>query len=31
MVFDVASRLEDDPRGAERRLFAKVPFVQQGT
>ncbi len=31
MVFDVATRLEDDPRGAERRLFAKVPFVQQGT
>jgi para-nitrobenzyl esterase len=31
MVFDVASRLVDDPRGAERRLFAKVPFVQQGT
>ena len=31
MVFDVASRLEDDPRGAERRLFAKVPFIQQGT
>jgi para-nitrobenzyl esterase len=31
MVFDAASRLEDDPRGAERRLFAKVPFIQQGT
>jgi para-nitrobenzyl esterase len=31
MVFDVASRLEDDPRGAERRLFSKVPFIQQGT
>ena len=31
MVFDVTSRLEDDPRGAERRLFEKVPFVQQGT
>ena len=31
MVFDVASRLVDDPRGAERRLFAKVPFIQQGT
>ena len=24
-------RLADDPRGAERRLFAKVPFIQQGT
>lgn len=31
MVFDTATRLEDDPRGAERRLFAKVPFIQQGT
>jgi para-nitrobenzyl esterase len=31
MVFDVESRLVDDPRGAERRLFAKVPFTQQGT
>jgi para-nitrobenzyl esterase len=31
MVFNVESRLEDDPRGAERRLFAKVPFIQQGT
>ena len=27
MVFDVPSRLADDPRDAERRLFAKVPFV----
>jgi para-nitrobenzyl esterase len=31
MVFDVPSRLEDDSRGAERRLFAKVPYVQPGT
>ena len=31
MVFDVPSRPEDDPRGAERRLFAKVPYVQPGT
>jgi para-nitrobenzyl esterase len=31
MVFNVPSRLEDDPRGAERRLFAKVPYVQPGT
>lgn len=31
MVFDVDSRLVDDPRGAERQLFAKVPFIQQGT
>ena len=31
MVFDVESVPADDPRGAERRLFAKVPFIQQGT
>lgn len=31
LVFDDPSRLVDDPRGAERRLFAKVPFIQQGT
>ena len=30
MVFDVPSHLENDPRGAERRLFAKVPYVQPG-
>ncbi|HKE59802.1 MAG TPA: carboxylesterase/lipase family protein [Pyrinomonadaceae bacterium] len=31
MIFDVPSRMENDPRGAERRLFAKVPYVQPGT
>ena len=31
MVFDAASRVVDDPRGDERRLFAKVPFIQSGT
>jgi len=31
MVFDTPSKLTDDPRGAERRLFEKVPFVQAGT
>jgi para-nitrobenzyl esterase len=31
MLFDVVSRLADDPRGEERRLFAKVPYVQKGT
>jgi para-nitrobenzyl esterase len=31
MVFNVPSHLEDDPRGAERRLFSKVPYVQPGT
>ena len=28
MIFDVPPRMENDPRGAERRLFAKVPCVQ---
>lgn len=31
MVFDNISRLENDPRGAERELFNKVPFIQFGT
>jgi para-nitrobenzyl esterase len=31
LVFDTESRLVDDPRGNERQLFAKVPFIQQGT
>lgn len=31
MVFDVPSRLADDPRGAERRFFARIPYVQPGT
>ena len=30
MVFDVTSRLVNDPRGEERKLFARVPFAQQG-
>jgi len=31
MVFNNPSKLVDDPRGAERRLFERVPFIQQGT
>lgn len=31
MVFDVQSKMVDDPRGKERELFAKVPWIQQGT
>jgi para-nitrobenzyl esterase len=31
LVLDVPPRVEDDPRSEERRLFAKVPFNQQGT
>ena len=31
MVFDRVSRVVDDPRGAERTMFAKVPYVQPGT
>jgi para-nitrobenzyl esterase len=31
LLFDTQSRLDDDPRGKERELFAKVPWIQQGT
>jgi para-nitrobenzyl esterase len=31
MRFDVESRVEDDPRGGERRLYERAPFVQRGT
>lgn len=31
MVFDVPTRLENDPRGEERKIFEKVPYVQPGT
>ncbi len=31
MLFDVESRLVDDPRSGERRLFAQVPYIQRGT
>jgi para-nitrobenzyl esterase len=31
MVFDTTSKVVNDPRGNERRLFEKVPYVQPGT
>ncbi len=31
MVIDIEPRMQNDPRGAERRLFDKVPYVQPGT
>jgi para-nitrobenzyl esterase len=31
MVFDRDTRVVDDPRGRERRLFGQVPYVQPGT
>ena len=31
MVFNRESRVVDDPRGRERRLFGQVPYVQPGT
>jgi para-nitrobenzyl esterase len=31
MIFDLRSRPMNDPRSEERRLFEKVPFIQQGT
>jgi para-nitrobenzyl esterase len=31
MMFDARPRIEDDPRGNERRLFAPIVYVQPGT
>jgi len=31
MVFDDTPRMQDDPRGGERKLYQRVPFVQRGT
>lgn len=31
MLFDQPSRVENDPRGGERRLYEQAPFVQRGT
>ncbi|MBN1379807.1 MAG: carboxylesterase/lipase family protein [Gammaproteobacteria bacterium] len=31
MVFDNPSSLQNDPRGGERKLYARVPFMQRGT
>jgi para-nitrobenzyl esterase len=31
MLFDTSSRVVDDPRGGERRLYERAPFVQRGT
>ena len=31
MLFDAPSSIADDPRGGERRLYERAPFVQRGT
>ncbi len=31
MIWDLSPRLENDPRGAERRLFVPVIYIQPGT
>lgn len=31
MLFDAVLRVADDPRGGERRLYERAPFVQRGT
>jgi para-nitrobenzyl esterase len=31
MLFDNTTRVEDDPRGAERKLFAPAIYIQPGT
>jgi len=31
LLFDTSPRLADDPRGGERQLYGRVPFIQRGT
>jgi para-nitrobenzyl esterase len=31
MIFNIPPRLENDPRGEERKIFEKAPYVQPGT
>ncbi|RVT89754.1 carboxylesterase/lipase family protein [Sphingomonas crocodyli] len=31
MIFDAVSRVENDPRGWERELFARAPYIQPGS
>lgn len=31
MVFDTQPRIENDPRGGERKLYQRAPFIQRGT
>jgi len=31
MVFDLPPRVENDPRGGERKLYQRAPFLQRGT
>jgi para-nitrobenzyl esterase len=31
MVLDQTSRMENDPRGDERRFFGRIPYIQPGT
>jgi hypothetical protein len=31
MIFDLPLRVENDPRGAERRLFEPAVYVEPGT
>ena len=31
MIFDTPARIENDPRGPERRYLGQVPYIQPGT
>jgi para-nitrobenzyl esterase len=31
MLFDLPPRVQNDPRGGERKLYQRAPFVQRGT
>jgi len=31
MIMDLPPRMENDPRGDERRFFGRIPYIQPGT
>ena len=31
LIWDQPPRMENDPRGDERRFFARIPYIQPGT
>ena len=31
MIFDTQSRVTNNPRGWEREMFARVPYIQPGS
>jgi len=31
LIITIPPHMEDDPRGAERRIFERVPYIQPGS